>query len=70
MSQTAEEKAETLKPIIVFHSYEEFWSWCNSQCPDRAIGCAKKCILRRLLGIPPFGKSYEGKLSGKIVLSS
>jgi hypothetical protein len=70
MSQKAEEKAEALKPIIVFHSYEEFWDFCNRQCPDRAIGCANKCILRKLLGIPPFGKTYEGKLSGKIVLSS
>jgi hypothetical protein len=60
---------EDVKKLVGFSDYESFWEFCNHQCPDRAIGCAKKCILRKLLGIPPFGKSYEGKLQGKIVLS-
>jgi hypothetical protein len=69
MPQAAEKKAEAVKPIVVFSDYSEFWDFCNNRCPDRAIGCANKCIIRKLLGIPPFGKSYEGKLQGKIVLS-
>jgi len=60
---------ESGKNVIVFKTYEEFWDFCNNRCPDRAVGCANKCILRKLLGIPPFGKTYEGKLSGKILLS-
>jgi hypothetical protein len=58
-----------IKKLIGFSDYESFWRWCREECPDRAIGCANKCIIRKLLGIPPFGKTYEGKLSGKIVLS-
>jgi hypothetical protein len=54
------------QPISLFHTYEEFWAWCNSKCPDRAVGCARKCLLRKMLDIPPFGRSYEGKLQGRI----
>jgi hypothetical protein len=55
-----------VKAVMVFRRYEEFWAWCNNQCPDRAVGCANKCILRKMLGIPPFGKTYEGKLQGPV----
>jgi hypothetical protein len=55
-----------VKAIIVFSDYSEFWEFCKRECPDRTIGCANKCILRRILGIPPFGKSYEGKLQGPV----
>jgi len=55
-----------VKPIAVFKTYEDFWKFCKSECPDRAVGCATKCILRRLLGIPPFSKTYEGKLQGPV----
>jgi hypothetical protein len=51
------------QPIIMFTTYEEFWAWCNNQCPDRAVGCANKCILRKMLGIPPFGK-IQGRIIG------
>jgi hypothetical protein len=46
-----------VKEQPIFTTYEEFWAWCNNQCPDRAVGCANKCILRKMLGIPPFGKT-------------
>jgi hypothetical protein len=55
-----------MKAVMVFRTYEEFWAWCNNQCPDRAVGCANKCIVRKMLGIPPFGKTYEGKLQGPV----
>jgi hypothetical protein len=37
-----------MKAIMVFHRYEEF---CKRECPDRAVRCAVKCVLCRLLGI-------------------
>lgn len=53
------------KPSIPFKTYDEFWEFCNSgKCPDRTIGCAKTCIYRKLLNLPPFGRRYI--LSGKI----
>jgi hypothetical protein len=55
-----------LKPNVPFKDYGSFWRWCREECPDRSIGCANKCALRKLLGIPPFGRSYKGKLSGPI----
>jgi hypothetical protein len=55
-----------VKPNVPFRTYEEFWEFCDRKCPDRSLGCANKCALRKLLGIPPFGRSYEGKLQGPI----
>lgn len=54
------------RAVLKFTSYEEFWRFCHGQCPDFREGCASDCELRKRLGIPPFGKSYLGKLKGEI----
>lgn len=51
---------------LVFLRYEEFWSFCFLKCYDFNLGCAKCCLLRKRLGIPPFGKSYLAKLKGEV----
>ena len=48
--------------LLRFRTYEEFWCFCFSQCRDFKLGCAVRCELREKLGIPPFGKSYLGKM--------
>jgi hypothetical protein len=54
----------------VFESYEEFWNYCFSRCGEFKVGCAKSCEIRKSLGIPPFEKSYLGKLEGKVKLKA
>ena len=49
-----------------FKSYEDFWRFCRTLCPDFKTGCANGCGLRERLGIPPFSRSYEGKETGEI----
>ena len=49
-----------------FKTYEEFWRYCFGQCRNFKLGCAVDCELRKRLGIPPHGKSYEGKLKGEV----
>jgi hypothetical protein len=55
-----------VKAVMAFRTYEEFWEFCKRECLDRGVGCANRCMLRKLLGIPPFGKTYEGKLHGPV----
>jgi hypothetical protein len=40
--------------------------FCFGQCQCFKLGCAAQCEIRKRLGIPPFGKSYLGKLKGEI----
>ena len=49
-----------------FLRYEDFWGWCMNECQAKHLGCAKTCIYRIKLKIPPHGPSYRGKLSGPI----
>ena len=52
--------------LVRFGTYEEFWRFCFGQCRDFKVGCAVNCPTRKKLGIPPFGKSYLGKMKGEI----
>jgi hypothetical protein len=54
------------KIALPFKNYEEFWQYCNRECPDKKPGCAYTCALRKLLHIPPHGSTYVGKLQGPI----
>ena len=51
---------------LVFDSYEVFWGFCFFQCRGFKVDCARSCVFRKRLGIPPFGKSYLGRLEGMI----
>ena len=54
------------KVVLRFGRYEEFWEFCFGHCRSFRVGCACSCVLRRELGIPPFGESYLGKMKGEI----
>jgi len=51
---------------LKFRTYEEFWYFCFNQCRDFRAGCAVHCPIRKKLEIPPFSKSYLGKMKGEI----
>ena len=59
-------KEKVLAVRVRFETYEDFWSFCFHKCSEFRVGCAKSCLIRKRLGIPPFGKSYLGKLSGPV----
>jgi hypothetical protein len=52
--------------LLRFRTYEEFWLFCFGQCRDFKLGCAAQCEIRKKLEIPPFSKSYLGKMKGEI----
>jgi len=52
--------------LLRFRTYEEFWSFCFGQCKYFKLGCAADCLLRKKLEIPPFSKSYLGKMKGEV----
>jgi hypothetical protein len=54
---------------VRFRLFEEFWDYCLGRCGSFRVGCADRCELRKRLRIPPFGKSYFGKLKGEIIQS-
>jgi hypothetical protein len=52
--------------LLRFRTFEEFWSFCFAHCTDFKVGCAAQCPIRKKLEIPPFSKSYLGKMKGEI----
>ena len=44
-----------------FKDYSDFWYFCMFECQAKHLGCAKTCIYRIRLKLPPHGPRYRFK---------